>query len=144
MMVWKKKVFLQVKRWHILAYNEIFSAFLVRKSFVENGRFEQILFILGCQRAACNQQTMQISRFINRFDDCKKVCSPNMWVCWQHSCSNAVPIMIDNLLRMSPEMVTWARNGHIKSVVLLFMYYWMQICYKCWKNSFCLIKIMIT
>ena len=41
-----------------------------------------------------------------------------MWVRWQHSCSNPVPIMIDNLLRTSPEMVTRARNGHIKSVVL--------------------------
>ena len=86
---------------------------------------------------------MQILRFINRFDDSKKICSPNMWVRWQHSCSNAVPVMIDYLLRTSPEMVTWVRNGHIKSVVLLFMYYWMEICYKCWKNSFCLIKIMI-
>ena len=50
---------------------------------------------------------------------------------WQHSCSNAAPIMIDNLLRTSPEIATCARNGHIKSVVLLFIYYWMQICYKC-------------
>ena len=133
---WKDHIF-----WPIMKYSLYFKC---RKSFVENGRFEQISFILECQRAAWNQQTKRIPRFINRFDDCKKVCSPNMWVCWQHSCSNAVPIMIDNLLRTSPEMVTWARNGHIKSVVLLFMYYWMQICYKCWKNSFCLIKIMIT
>ena len=89
--------------------------FKCRKSIVENGRFEQISFILGCQRAACNQQTMQISRLINRFDDCKKVCSPNMWVCWQHSCSNAVPIMIDNLLCTSPEMVTCRATEILKS-----------------------------
>ena len=50
---------------------------------------------------------MQISRFINRFDDCKNICSLNIWVRWQHSCSNAVPIMIDNLLHTSP------KNGHM-------------------------------
>ena len=101
-----------MKRGHILPIMKYSLHFKCRKSFLENGRFEEISFILGCQRAACNQQTMQISRFINHFDDCKKVCSPNMWVRWQHSCSNAGLIMIDNLLRTSPEMVTWARKGH--------------------------------
>ena len=80
---------------------------------------------------------MQISRFINPFNDCKRICSQNMWVRWQHSCFNAGPIMIDNLLRTSPEMVTWARNYHIKAVVLVFMYYLMQIFYKYWNNSLC-------
>ena len=71
-----------------------------------NGLYPFSTLVLDCQRAVCNQQTMQISRFINRFDDCKKICPPNMWVRWQHSCSNAGPIMIDNLFRTSPEMVT--------------------------------------
>ena len=62
---------------------------------------------------------MQISQFINPFDDCKKACSQKK--------GKLAAIMIDDLLRTLPEMVTWARNGHIKAVVLLFMYYWMQI-----------------